>query len=130
MLLKDTEVHQEDRQTRRAPTRRGFLRRITAGAAAAIGLPLAVEAGPRMGAQGYIGEITLFAGNFAPRGWAFCDGQSMQITNYQSLFSIIGTYYGGDGRKTFKLPDLRKQESRLGKVRYIIAVEGQFPARS
>jgi len=54
-----------------------------------------------------IGEVTMFAGNFAPRGWALCDGQLLPISQYQSLFSILGTTYGGDGRTTFALPDLR-----------------------
>lgn len=55
----------------------------------------------------YIGEVTMFAGNFAPRGWAFCDGQLLPISQYNALFSILGTIYGGDGRTTFALPDLR-----------------------
>ncbi|MEZ4720443.1 MAG: tail fiber protein [Flavobacteriales bacterium] len=55
----------------------------------------------------FIGQIILFAGNFAPRGWAFCDGQLLSISQNQALFSIIGTAYGGDGRTTFGLPDLR-----------------------
>lgn len=55
----------------------------------------------------FIGQIILFAGNFAPRGWAFCNGQLMDIATYQALFSILGTTYGGDGRQTFALPDLR-----------------------
>ena len=55
----------------------------------------------------FIGEITLFAGNFAPRGWAFCDGQLLQIAQNTALFSILGTTYGGDGRTTFGLPDLK-----------------------
>lgn len=54
-----------------------------------------------------IGEIRLFAGNFAPRGWAFCDGRLLPINSNQALFSILGTIYGGDGRTTFALPDLR-----------------------
>jgi len=54
-----------------------------------------------------IGEITMFAGNFAPRGWAFCDGQLLPINSNQALFSILGTTYGGDGRTTFGLPELR-----------------------
>lgn len=53
-----------------------------------------------------LGEITMFGGNFAPRGWAFCDGQLLSINAYQSLFSLLGTNYGGDGRTTFGLPDL------------------------
>lgn len=55
----------------------------------------------------FIGQIMMFAGNFAPRGWAFCDGQLLPIANYTALFSIIGTTYGGDGKTTFALPDLR-----------------------
>ena len=55
----------------------------------------------------YIGEVRIFAGNFAPRGWAFCDGQILSIAQNSTLFSILGTTYGGDGRTTFALPDLR-----------------------
>ena len=57
--------------------------------------------------EGYIGQIIMFGGNFAPRNWFFCSGQLLPIASYQSLFSIIGTTYGGDGRSTFALPDLR-----------------------
>jgi len=55
----------------------------------------------------FLGQIILFAGNFAPRGWAFCEGQLLPINENQALFSILGTTYGGDGRTTFGLPDLR-----------------------
>lgn len=55
----------------------------------------------------FIGEVVIFAGNFAPRGWALCDGQLLAISSNQALFSILGTTYGGDGRTTFGLPDLR-----------------------
>lgn len=54
-----------------------------------------------------LGEIRMFAGNFAPRGWAFCDGQLLSISSNSALFSLLGTMYGGDGRTTFGLPDLR-----------------------
>ncbi|MCH7399436.1 tail fiber protein [Belliella sp. DSM 107340] len=54
-----------------------------------------------------IGQIMMFAGNFAPRGWAFCEGQLLPISSNTALFSILGTIYGGDGRTTFALPDLR-----------------------
>jgi microcystin-dependent protein len=57
--------------------------------------------------EGYIGEIRGFAGNFAPRAWAFCEGQLLSIASNTALFSILGTTYGGDGRTTFALPDLR-----------------------
>lgn len=55
----------------------------------------------------YIGELRLFAGNYAPNGWAFCDGQLVQIAENDALFTLIGTTYGGDGQSTFALPDLR-----------------------
>ncbi|MEM8908405.1 MAG: tail fiber protein [Bacteroidota bacterium] len=54
-----------------------------------------------------IGQILMFGGNFAPRGWALCDGQLLAISQNTALFSILGTTYGGDGRTTFALPDLR-----------------------
>ena len=54
-----------------------------------------------------LGQIVLFSGNFAPRGWAFCDGQLLQIESNEALFAILGTTYGGDGYATFGLPDLR-----------------------
>jgi len=55
----------------------------------------------------FLGEIRMFAGNFAPRNWAFCDGQLLSISQNDALFSLVNTYYGGDGRNTFALPDLR-----------------------
>jgi microcystin-dependent protein len=57
--------------------------------------------------QSYVGEIRMFGGSFAPQGWAFCDGQLMQISENDVLFSLIGTTYGGDGQETFGLPDLQ-----------------------
>lgn len=55
----------------------------------------------------FIAQIVMFGGNFAPRGWANCDGQLLPISQYQALFSLLGTMYGGDGRTTFGLPELR-----------------------
>lgn len=55
----------------------------------------------------FIGQIKNFAGNFAPRGWAFCEGQLLSVNQNQALFTILGTTYGGDGRTSFALPDLR-----------------------
>lgn len=57
--------------------------------------------------EAYIGEIKLFAGNFPPTGWAFCNGQILNISSNTALFSILGTTYGGNGVSTFGLPDLR-----------------------
>jgi len=58
-------------------------------------------------AQPYVGEIRIFAGNFAPNGWMFCEGQLLPISENEVLFQLIGTMYGGDGESTFALPDLR-----------------------
>ncbi len=55
----------------------------------------------------YVGEIRMFGGNFAPYGWALCQGQLLPISEYETLFNLIGTTYGGDGQSTFGLPDLR-----------------------
>jgi microcystin-dependent protein len=55
----------------------------------------------------FVGEVRVFAGNFPPSGWAFCNGQLLPISQNTALFSLLGTYYGGDGLSTFALPDLR-----------------------
>lgn len=55
----------------------------------------------------YVGEIRIFAGNFAPAGWMFCEGQLLAVSENETLFQLIGTTYGGDGQATFALPDLR-----------------------
>ncbi|MFO6424104.1 phage tail protein [Motilimonas sp. KMU-193] len=58
-------------------------------------------------AEPYLGEIRMFAGNYPPRNWTYCDGQLLSIKDYNALFSLLGTQFGGDGRQTFGLPDLR-----------------------
>ncbi|HYC92387.1 MAG TPA: tail fiber protein [Thermoanaerobaculia bacterium] len=58
-------------------------------------------------AQPYVGEIRMFAGNFAPAGWMFCEGQLLPISENETMFQLLGTTYGGDGQSTFALPDLR-----------------------
>ena len=93
----------------------------------------------------FIGQIVLFAGNFAPRGWAFCEGQLLSIASHNALFSILGTTYGGDGRTTFALPDLRGrapigqgqgpglQQRRLGEkggVERVTLAENQIPSHT
>ena len=60
-------------------------------------------------AQPYVGEIRFFAGNFPPAGWMFCDGQELPISEYETLFNLIGTTYGGDGQDTFALPNLQSR---------------------
>jgi microcystin-dependent protein len=57
----------------------------------------------------YVGEIRMFAGNFAPAGWAFCNGATLAISENDVLFTLIGTTYGGDGQTTFNLPDLQSR---------------------
>ena len=58
-------------------------------------------------AQPYVGEIRMFAGNFAPAGWMFCDGQLLPLSQNTALFSLLGTTYGGDGKSNFALPDMQ-----------------------
>ena len=62
-----------------------------------------------MPATPYVGQIMAFGGNFAPQGWALCDGSLLPISQYETLFTLIGTTYGGDGQNTFALPDLRSR---------------------
>ncbi|TCP52629.1 microcystin-dependent protein [Tumebacillus sp. BK434] len=57
--------------------------------------------------ESYLGEIRMFAGNFAPQGWALCNGQLLSIAENEALFALLGTIYGGDGQTTFALPDLQ-----------------------
>ena len=93
----------------------------------------------------FIAEIRIFAGNFAPRGWAFCDGQLLPISNNTALFSLIGTTYGGDGRTTTALPNLQGRapmhpgrgpgltSRRLGEkvgVETVTLAEAQIPSHS
>jgi len=85
----------------------GQSKMILAALLLALGLWAFGGTGVAQAQEGFIGEIRIFAGNFAPRSWALCDGQLLPINNYQALFSILGTTYGGDGRTTFALPDLR-----------------------
>lgn len=96
-------------------------------------------------AQPYIGEIRIFAGNFAPAGWMFCEGQLLPISENETLFNLIGTTYGGDGEETFALPDLRGriplhmgnlsgggtyQLAETGGVEEVTLTVGQIPAHS
>lgn len=60
-------------------------------------------------AQPYVGEIRMFAGNFAPSGWLFCDGQTLPIAENETLFQLLGTTYGGDGQETFNMPNLQSR---------------------
>lgn len=62
---------------------------------------------PAVASESFVGEIKMFAGNFAPRNYAFCDGQLLAVSQNNALFSLLGTIYGGDGRTTFGLPDIR-----------------------
>jgi microcystin-dependent protein len=91
-------------------------------------------------AQPYVGELRLFAGNFAPAGWMFCDGQVLPISENETLFALIGTNYGGDGQETFALPDLRGRVpvhqgsgyvlAQSGGTETVTLTTGQVPAHS
>jgi microcystin-dependent protein len=91
-------------------------------------------------AQPYVGEIRMFAGNFAPAGWMFCEGQLLPISEYETLFNLIGTTYGGDGQSTFALPDLRGRLpmhqgngftlAQTGGVENVTLTISQIPAHS
>ena len=73
----------------------------------------------------HLGSIMLFSGSTNPPNWVNCEGQTLQIAEYQALFTIVGDKYGGDRRKTFGLPKL----SNIGPARYIICKAGRFPVR-
>ena len=75
-------------------------------------------------AQPYVGEIRMFAGNFAPAGWMFCDGQLLPISENETLFQLIGTTYGGDGQSTFALPDLRSRVPIHNGNGFVLAEQG------
>lgn len=82
--------------------------------------------------EGTIGEIRLFAGNFAPQNWAFCNGATISIMQNTALFSILGTSYGGNGQSNFQLPNLAPlKESDGGEtaIQYIICLNGYYPPR-
>ena len=91
--------------------RRTFFSGLAAGAAASLGMSKFAHATAlppkEMQSDPFIGQIQTFGFSFAPRGWAKCDGQLLQISSNTALFSLLGTTYGGDGRTTFGLPDLR-----------------------
>ncbi len=76
----------------------------------------------------FIGQIQLFPYNYAPQYWAFCEGQIMRIQDNHALFALIGRQFGGDGKTTFALPDLRGKEPAPD-MHYCIALGGIFPSR-
>jgi microcystin-dependent protein len=78
----------------------------------------------------FIGIVKLFGGNFAPQGWAFCDGSLLSAQN-QALFALLGNQFGGDGLKTFALPNLQPLISaNEAPIQYIICLSGVFPTRA
>ncbi len=76
----------------------------------------------------FIGEIQVFPYGFAPVGWKLCNGETLQVIQYQALFSLVGSKFGGNGATTFALPDLRGMEPNPG-VKYYIATEGIYPVQ-
>ncbi len=82
-------------------------------------------------AQPYVGEIRMFAGNFAPAGWQFCEGQLLPISENETLFNLIGTTYGGDGQSTFALPTGKPITTATGApLLQCIALQGVFPSQN
>jgi len=79
--------------------------------------------------EAFLGEIRLLPYNFAPRGWAACNGELLPISSNQALFSLLGTNFGGDGMTNFGLPNLPSPLGGSGIVGYCICVEGVFPSR-
>lgn len=78
-----------------------------------------------------LGDIELFAFDFAPIGWMSCEGQTLSISSYSALYSVIGTKFGGNGATTFCLPDLRNALPMQGMgMHYCIAVQGTYPSRN
>ena len=78
----------------------------------------------------FLGSLLLVPYNFAPQGWAFCQGQLMNISQNTALFSLIGTTYGGDGVTTFALPNLPGPKDASGAaLNWVIALEGIYPSR-
>jgi len=137
---RDTLLARKRRKARRLPRRhhpkKASMKRMIAQLTIALALLcLAPTPHANASADPFLGEITIFTGSFAPRGWVFCEGQMMAIAQNTALFSIVGTSYGGDGKTTFKLPDLRDAEAKLRKddttpgPRYIIALQGIYPSR-
>ena len=131
--------------------RRGFVRRVTYALAAFLGGGMATGLRPGQaraeesgntdsgaGLEPWMGEIVTVPYGFAPRGFAFCEGQKLAVSQNQALFSLLGTNYGGDGRTTFGLPDTRPFEADAKKrarasqppFRYAIALTGLYPSRS
>lgn len=76
-----------------------------------------------------LGQITQFAFFFVPTGWMVCEGQTLNISSYQALFSLLGTTYGGNGTTTFCLPNLSNASLFQG-MKYYIAIQGIYPSRS
>lgn len=131
--------------------RRGFVRRVMYALAALFGGGIATgirpgqaradeprHTGAEAGTEPWMGEIVTVPYTFAPRGFAFCEGQKLAVSQNQALFSLLGTNYGGDGRTTFGLPDTRPLEADAKKrarasqppFRYAIALTGLYPSRS
>lgn len=79
----------------------------------------------------FLGDIVLFSFDFAPSYWMTCEGQTLQIAQYQSLYTLLGTTFGGNGSTTFCLPDLRSAIPIQGiGMHYCIAIQGIYPSRS
>lgn len=127
--------------------RRGFIKRMFAFAAAGAVVAAATPRTALADGDPWIGEIALVPFNFAPRGWAFCDGQILSIAQNTALFALLGTTYGGNGQTTFALPDLRGRVpmhagggsgpglsaytlGEQGGVENVVLIQGQMPVHN
>lgn len=104
---------------------------IKAAGLALAGLALTLPSVANAGPDEYIGELILVGYNFCPRDTIEADGRLLEISKNTALFSLYGTMYGGDGRRTFALPDMRGTFDRNGNaLKYCVVTEGIFPSRS
>jgi microcystin-dependent protein len=120
--------------------RRNFLGRMLAVLAGVVVALRARRVEAAVQDTPWVGEIRMFAGNFAPSGWMFCQGQVLPISEYDVLFNLIGTQFGGDGQETFALPDLRGRApvhvgpntalAQQGGVEQVTLTVNQIPAHT
>ena len=127
--------------------RRGFIKRLFAFAAGGAVVAAATPRTALADGDPWLGEIALVPYNFAPRGWAFCDGQILPIAQNTALFALLGTTYGGNGQTTFALPDLRGRVpmhtgggqgpglsayslGEQGGVENVVLIQGQMPVHN
>lgn len=103
-----------------------FGTKVSAGMIGAMLIAAGTTTAQAFGPDDYIGSVGLFGGNFCPRNTSEADGKLLAIAEYQALFSLLGTTYGGDGRTTFGLPKLTAPQKGM---RYCVVLQGTYPSR-